>query len=356
MTSSSRWPLRNGSVHALRHVALVVAGALVIALSANLAIPVPGSPVPVTGQTFAVLLVGGALGYRRGMLATLLYLGLGLFLPVYAQHKSGVEVIGTIRDGHLVLGTNGGYLLGFVLAAALVGRLAELGWDRRIGGALGAMLLGNVVIYAIGLPWLMAATGHGRRLGRRERPDAVPHRRRPEAPPRRGPVPGRLVGRRPPPGRRLGRDPAPSSTRPPAESPDPHGHGCMARRLSGRAAAAAATLPPAFAATLPPAFPTWPYAPTAMSSESLPPELSTDRQEVAATPPAQPGLGQARAAARLRYDSRSRRAHFGPVGGPATCRAVRVVGRAAVAHFGGHPAQPARLRDGSRAARCTAPA
>jgi biotin transport system substrate-specific component len=144
----------------LRHVALVVAGALAIALSANLAIPVPGSPVPVTGQTFAVLLVGGALGYRRGMLATLLYLGLGLFLPVYAQHRSGVDVIGTIRDGHLVLGTNGGYLLGFVLAAALVGRLAELGWDRRIGGALGAMLLGNIVIYAIGLPWLMASTGH----------------------------------------------------------------------------------------------------------------------------------------------------------------------------------------------------
>lgn len=143
----------------LRHVALVVAGALVIALSANIAIPVPGSPVPVTGQTFAVLLVGGALGYRRGMLATLLYLALGLVLPVYAQHRSGVEVIGTIRDGHFVLGTNGGYLLGFVLAAALVGRLAELGWDRRIGGALGAMLLGNVVIYAIGLPWLMAATG-----------------------------------------------------------------------------------------------------------------------------------------------------------------------------------------------------
>lgn len=142
----------------LRHIALVIAGALFIALSANLSIPVPGSPVPVTGQTFAVLLVGGALGYRRGMLATLLYLALGLFLPVYADHKSGIAVIGTIRDGHVVLGTSGGYLLGFVLAGALVGRLAELGWDRRIGGALGAMLLGNVVIYLIGLPWLMAAT------------------------------------------------------------------------------------------------------------------------------------------------------------------------------------------------------
>ena len=143
----------------LRHVALIVAGALLIALSANLSIRVLGSPVPITGQTFAVLLVGGALGYRRGILAALLYLALGLVLPVYADHRSGIGVIGTIQDGHLVLGASGGYLLGFVLAAALVGRLAELGWDRRIGGALGAMVLGNVVIYLIGLPWLMAATG-----------------------------------------------------------------------------------------------------------------------------------------------------------------------------------------------------
>ena len=143
----------------VRHVALIVAGALVIALAANYSIRVFGSPVPITGQTFAVLLVGGALGYRRGLLATLLYLGMGLFLPVYADHKSGIAIIGSVQEGRLVLGATGGYLLGFVLAAALVGRLAELGWDRHIGGALGAMLLGNLVIYAIGLPWLMAATG-----------------------------------------------------------------------------------------------------------------------------------------------------------------------------------------------------
>jgi biotin transport system substrate-specific component len=141
-----------------RHAALIVAGALLIALSANLSIPVPGSPIPVTGQTFAVLLVGGALGFRRGMLAALLYLGLGLFLPVYAQHHSGIATIGTVSGGTLVLGASGGYLLGFVFAASLVGRLAELGWDRKIGGALGAMLLGNALIYVFGLPWLMAAT------------------------------------------------------------------------------------------------------------------------------------------------------------------------------------------------------
>lgn len=143
----------------IRHVALIVAGALLIALSANVSIPVPGSPVPVSGQTFAVLLVGGALGYRRGLLATLLYLGMGLLLPVYAQHKSGPEIIASVHEGRLVLGATGGYLLGFVFASALVGRLAELGWDRHIGGALGAMFLGNLAIYAIGLPWLMAATG-----------------------------------------------------------------------------------------------------------------------------------------------------------------------------------------------------
>ncbi len=143
----------------VRHVALIVAGALLMALSANLSIRVPGSPVPITGQTFSVLLVGGALGARRGVLASLLYLALGLFLPVYAEHASGIGVIGTVSDGHLVLGATGGYLIGFVVAAGVVGRLAELGWDRRFGGALAAMALGNLAIYVFGVPWLMAATG-----------------------------------------------------------------------------------------------------------------------------------------------------------------------------------------------------
>lgn len=142
-----------------RHLALIVAGALLIALSANLSIRVPGSPVPITGQTFAVLLVGGALGSRRGVLATLLYLALGLVLPVYADHKQGLAVVGSITDGHLVLGSTGGYLVGFVVAGGIVGRLAELGWDRRFGGALLAMVIGNLVIYLFGVPWLMAATG-----------------------------------------------------------------------------------------------------------------------------------------------------------------------------------------------------
>jgi biotin transport system substrate-specific component len=143
----------------LRHLALVVAGALLIALSSLIAIPIPGSPVPITGQTFAVLLVGGALGFRRGTLATIGYLLIGFVLPVYAQHHSGVATIASVSEGRFVLGATGGYLVGFVVAGALVGRLAELGWDRRIGAAVAAMLLGNAVIYAIGLPWLLLATG-----------------------------------------------------------------------------------------------------------------------------------------------------------------------------------------------------
>lgn len=135
----------------VRDVALVVAGALLIYLTARVSIPVPGSPVPITGQTFGVLLVGGALGFRRGLIAVALYVLLGVVgLPFFAEGKGGVAVI---------WGATGGYLIGFAIAGALVGRLAELGWDRRLGGALGAMLLGNVTIYVIGLPWLKVVTG-----------------------------------------------------------------------------------------------------------------------------------------------------------------------------------------------------
>ena len=96
---------------------------------------------------------------RRGVLATLLYLVLGFFLPVYAEHMSGISRIAAVDGGTLVLGPTGGYLMGFVIASGVVGRLAELGWDRRLAGAVAAMAIGNVIIYVFGLPWLMAATG-----------------------------------------------------------------------------------------------------------------------------------------------------------------------------------------------------
>jgi biotin transport system substrate-specific component len=157
-----------------RHVALVVAGAILVALTANLqlvlagqtiALPgdvrvtLPTSPVPITAQTFSVLLVGGALGFRRGVLSVGLYLALGLFLPVYAGGASGADTFLAREEGRWVLGATGGYLLGFILAGAIVGRLAELGWDRHVGGAVTAMLIGNLAIYLVGIPWLMAAVG-----------------------------------------------------------------------------------------------------------------------------------------------------------------------------------------------------
>jgi biotin transport system substrate-specific component len=96
------------------------------------------------------LLVGGALGFRRGLAAVLLYVLLGVVgLPFFAEGKGGFSII---------LGASGGYLVGFILAGAVVGRLAELGWDRHLAGAIGAMAIGNALIYVIGVPWLAFVT------------------------------------------------------------------------------------------------------------------------------------------------------------------------------------------------------
>ena len=135
----------------LRNVGLVLTGALLIYLTARIAIPRPDSPVPYTLQNLGILVAGGALGFRRGGIAALVYLALGVIgLPFFAEGKGGLSIL---------WGATGGYLVGFVLAAALVGRLAELGWDRRIGASIGATLLGTIVIYAVGVPWLAVATG-----------------------------------------------------------------------------------------------------------------------------------------------------------------------------------------------------
>ncbi len=146
-------PVRVGEAASprLRHVGLIVAGALLIFLTARISVVLPGNPVPFTMQNFGILVVGGALGLRRGGIAALLYVLLGVVgLPFFAEGRGGLTVI---------WGATGGYLVGFVVAAALVGRLAELGWDRRIGGAVGATALGTVVIYAIGVPWLAVVVG-----------------------------------------------------------------------------------------------------------------------------------------------------------------------------------------------------
>ncbi len=130
----------------LRNALLVLAGSGLVALSAQIEIRLPFTPVPITGQTFGVLLVGALLGSRRGAAALVLYLLEGTSgLPFFAGGGSG--------PAHLS-GPTGGYLVGFAAAAFLVGWLAEREWDRRPSTTFLAMALGNGVIYLFGLLWL----------------------------------------------------------------------------------------------------------------------------------------------------------------------------------------------------------
>ena len=134
-------------------VALIIGGSLLIGLCAHAKVWLPFSPVPVTGQTFAVLMIGALLGARRSCLAVLAYIIEGAFgLPVFAV-GAGPAVL---------LGPTGGYLFGFIPAVYITGRLAEKGWDRRIGTTVLAMVLGNLVIYTFGLFWLSCLTGFNR--------------------------------------------------------------------------------------------------------------------------------------------------------------------------------------------------
>jgi biotin transport system substrate-specific component len=134
----------------VRDAALVLAGALLTALLAQVAFMIPPSPVPVTGQTLAVGLVGATLGARRGTSAMALYVLLGLVLPVYAEGASG---------WHVVWGPSGGYLVGFVVATAVIGRLAERGADRRALAAFAAFCAGQLIVFAFGLAGLKLAVG-----------------------------------------------------------------------------------------------------------------------------------------------------------------------------------------------------
>jgi biotin transport system substrate-specific component len=128
----------------LRGAMLALAGSLFVALCAQITVPL--WPVPVTGQTFAVLSVGLVCGWRVGGAALLLYLIEGaLGLPFFAGGAGGWAS---------VVGPSGGYIWGFVLAAALVGYLAERGWDRNVWRTAAALFLGNVVLYVPGLIWL----------------------------------------------------------------------------------------------------------------------------------------------------------------------------------------------------------
>ncbi|MCP3817737.1 biotin transporter BioY [Streptomyces sp. A3M-1-3] len=139
-------PASTASRARVRDLALVLGGAALTGIAAQIAVPVPGSPVPVTGQTFAALLVGTSLGARRGFLALALYALVGMAgMPWFANGTSGAG------------GASFGYVLGMVLAATVVGALARRGADRSVLRTAGAMAIGSAVIYAVGVPYLMAA-------------------------------------------------------------------------------------------------------------------------------------------------------------------------------------------------------
>ena len=128
----------------VRDVLLVVGAATLTGVAAQFFVPL--MPVPITMQTFMVLLSGAALGPWRGGAAMLLYLGAGVAgVPWFAEQASGFAF------------ASFGYIIGFVPAAAIVGALASRGADRTVGGTIVIMVIGNLIIYAFGIPWLMAS-------------------------------------------------------------------------------------------------------------------------------------------------------------------------------------------------------
>ena len=130
---------------------LALGGAAFVGLAAQVSFHLGFTPVPITGQTFAVLLVGAAYGSVLGASSLALYLLLGIVgVPWYSEQKHGWEVFS---------GATGGYIVGFVVAAAVTGLLAERGWDRKFSSSIAAMLTGSVVIYVCGVVWLHHSIG-----------------------------------------------------------------------------------------------------------------------------------------------------------------------------------------------------
>ncbi|WP_030201427.1 biotin transporter BioY [Streptomyces sp. NRRL S-87] len=153
--STASVPFRPGTVLAdllpasrTRDVVLVAGGAALMGLAAQLSVKVPGLVVPITGQTFAALLVGTALGARRGFLSLALYTLVGMAgVPWFAGGTAGAG------------GATFGYVLGMLLASTVVGALARRGADRSVLRTAGAMVAGSAIVYAVGVPYLALATG-----------------------------------------------------------------------------------------------------------------------------------------------------------------------------------------------------
>jgi biotin transport system substrate-specific component len=153
--AAALWPAGQGAaLRRARAVLLAVAGSLLIAVSAQ--VKVPMVPVPMTMQTFAVLLVGMAFGFRLGLATVLLYLAEGLAgLPVFTNPGASPAYL---------LGPTGGYLIGFAVAAALAGWLGDKGWDRSVWTATLAMTLGTACIFVLGVAWLATLIGLDRAI------------------------------------------------------------------------------------------------------------------------------------------------------------------------------------------------
>ena len=138
--------------HALLYdCALIIGGSILLALSARISFYLPFSPVPITGHSFAVFLIGMLFGSYRGALTVLTYVMAGAGgLPVFAGAGAGLAYLA---------GPTGGYLLGFVAAAYVTGALAERGWDRHFLTAVLAMVIGNIFVFVPGVSWLAIYSG-----------------------------------------------------------------------------------------------------------------------------------------------------------------------------------------------------
>jgi len=135
----------------LTNSALALGGVAFLSAMAQIALPIPGSPVPVTGQTLGALLIGASYGRALGATTFALYLGIGIAgAPVFSQQGHGLAKF---------VGPTGGYLVGMFLATVILSFLASKKWDKKLPTALLAMLVGQIIIFTFGLFWLQQATG-----------------------------------------------------------------------------------------------------------------------------------------------------------------------------------------------------